>query len=99
MKAPLARTAYIVVFVIAAAYAAATLSGPKGIPAVLARQKQIHLLEERNAQLDREIERKRDHILRLQNDPSEQELEIRDRYKLVHPGDTVFITGQPDNRK
>lgn len=98
MKAPFARIAYIVVFVLAATYVVATLSGPKGIPAVLARQTQIQRLEDRNAQLAREIERKRDHIRRLQNDPSEQELEIRDRYKLVHPGDTVFITGQPDKK-
>ncbi|MGA3260220.1 MAG: septum formation initiator family protein [Bryobacteraceae bacterium] len=98
MKAPLGRTAYIVVFLLAATYVVATLSGARGIPAVLARQKQIQRLEDRNAQLAREIERKRDHILRLQNDASEQELEIRDRYKLVHPGDTVFITGQPDKK-
>ncbi len=98
MKAPFARTAYIVAFLMAATYVVATLSGPKGIPAVLARQKQIQRLEDRNEQLAREIERKRDHIRRLQNDPSEQELEIRDRYKLVHPGDTVFITGQPEKK-
>jgi cell division protein FtsB len=98
MKAPFGRTAYIVVFLMAAAYVAATLGGARGIPAVLARQEQIKRLEDRNAQLAREIERKRDHIRRLQNDPSEQELEIRDRYKLVHPGDTVFITGQPDKK-
>ncbi|MGA2275171.1 MAG: septum formation initiator family protein [Bryobacteraceae bacterium] len=82
----------------ATTYALATLSGARGIPAVLARQKQIQRLEDRNAQLARDIERKRDHIRRLQNDASEQELEIRDRYKLVHPGDTVFITGQPDKK-
>jgi cell division protein FtsB len=98
MKAPLGRTAYIVVFAIAATYVAATLGGPRGIPAVLARQKQILRLEERNAQLAREIERKRDHILRLQNDANAQDILIRERYKLVHPGDTVFITGQPDKK-
>jgi cell division protein FtsB len=98
MKAPGSRTAYIVVFLLAATYAVATLSGAKGIPAVLAKQRQIQRLEERNAQLAREIERKRDHIRRLQNDASAQELEIRDRYKLVHPGDTVFITGQPEKK-
>jgi cell division protein FtsB len=98
MKAPFGRTAYIVVFLLAATYVVATLGGPKGVPAVLARQKQIQRLEDRNAQLAREIERKRDHIRRLQNDASEQELEIRDRYKLVHPGDTVFITGQPEKK-
>jgi cell division protein FtsB len=98
MKAPFGRTVYIVVFLMATTYALATLSGARGIPAVLARQKQIQRLEDRNAQLARDIERKRDHIRRLQNDASEQELEIRDRYKLVHPGDTVFITGQPDKK-
>jgi len=98
MKAPGGRTAYIVVFLLAAAYVVATLSGARGIPAVLARQRQINRLEERNTQLNREIERMRDHIHRLQNDPAAQELEIRDRYKLVHPGDTVFITGQPDKK-
>jgi len=98
MKAPFSRTAYIVVFVMAATYAVATLSGARGIPSVLARQKQIQRLEDRNAQLAREIERKREHINRLKNDPSAQELEIRDRYKLVHPGDTVYITGQPDKK-
>jgi cell division protein FtsB len=96
MKAPFGRTAYIVVFALAATYMVVTLSGPTGIPAVLARQKQIQHLEDRNGQLARDIERKREHIRRLQNDASEQELEIRDRYKLVHPGDTVYITGQPD---
>ena len=32
---------------------------------------------------------------RLDKNPSEQEREIRERYKLVHPGETVFITGEP----
>jgi len=98
MKSRLGRTAYIAVFLMAATYAAATLGGARGIPAVRARQKQIQRLEDRNAELAREIERKREHIRRLQNDGSEQELEIRDRYKLVHPGDTVFVTGQPDKK-
>jgi len=98
MKAPFGRTAYIVVFLMAATYVVATLGGPKGIPAVLARQKQIQRLEDRNAQLAREIERKRDRILRLRSNASEQELTIQDRYKLVHPGDTVFVTGQPEKK-
>jgi cell division protein FtsB len=98
MKAPFGRTAYIVVFLMATTYAVATLGGARGIPAVRARQKQIERLEDRNAELAREIERKREHIRRLKNDASEQELEIRDRFKLVHPGDTVFVTGQPDKK-
>jgi len=98
MKAPLGRTVYIVFFLLAMAYAGVTLGGPRGIPAVLARQRQIRLLEDRNAELARGIERKRDHILRLRNDANAQDILIRERYKLVHPGDTVFITGQPEKK-
>ncbi len=52
-------------------------------------------MEERNAKLDREIERMRDHIKRLETNPSEQELEVRERLKLVKPGEKVYITGKP----
>jgi len=37
----------------------------------------------------------RDHLQRLSNDPAEQELEIREHLKLVHPGEKVYITGDP----
>ena len=46
----------------------------------------------------KEIERMREHLQRLSNDPAEQELEIRDRLKLVHPGEKVYITGDPDKK-
>ncbi len=96
MKAPFLRISYILAFVLVAAYAIFTLRGPKGIPALIARQHQIDQAEKRNAELAREIERKREHIQRLANSPAEQELEIRERLKLVHPNEKVFITGQPE---
>jgi cell division protein FtsB len=95
MKAPLARFLYLLLFVAVAGYALVTLRGPRGIPGLLEKQRQIQDMEKRNAGLNREIERKREHIRRLESNPAEQELEIRDRLKLVHPNEKVFIIGRP----
>src|SRR4051812_35724384 len=99
MKSPLARFAYFVAFLAVASYAFVTLRGPKGIHAYFDKQQQIEQLEQRNEKLAREIERKKEHIQRLTDNPAEQELEIRDRLKLVKPGEKVFITGEPVSPK
>lgn len=96
MKAPLVTTACFAAFLAAASYAFFTLRGPHGIPWLLEKQREIHEMEDRNGKLDQEIERMRDHIKRLESDPSEQELEVRERLKLVKPGEKVFITGKPE---
>jgi cell division protein FtsB len=85
------RLGYIAAFVIVVSYAFVALRGPKGIPGLLAKQHQIELMEKRNATLAEENERMREHIERLANNPSEQELEIRQRLKLVHPGEKVYM--------
>ena len=96
MKAPLVKMAYSAAFLAAASYAFFTLRGPRGIPGLLAKQREIHVMEDRNMRLAREIERMRDHIKRLESNPSEQELEIRQRLKLLKPGEKVYITGKPE---
>ena len=96
MKAPLVRMAYFAAFLAAASYAFFTLRGPHGVPWLLEKQREIHEMEEKNTKLDREIERMRDHIKRLETNPSEQELEVRERLKLVKPGEKVYITGKPE---
>jgi len=98
MKAPLVRLVYLVVFLAVAGYAFVTLRGPRGIPGLLDKQKQIQEMEKRNAELERQIERQRQHIKRLETDPAEQELEVRDRLKLVHPNEKVYITGKPEKK-
>jgi len=98
MKTSAFRITYVLALLLVATYAVITLRGPKGIPAVVARQRQIEQAEKRNAELARDIERQREHIKRLASNPAEQELEIRERLKLVHPGEKVFITGQPDQK-
>jgi cell division protein FtsB len=98
MKVSFAPYAYVVAFIMVASYAFVTLRGPKGLNALVDKQAQIHQMEKRNAELDKEIERKREHIKRLSDSPADQELEIRDRLKLVHPNEKVFITGPPEKK-
>ena len=91
MKVSLARFGYLIAFLMVVSYAFFTLRGPKGIPALLLRQHQIEEIEKRNTVLAQENERTREHIQRLSDNPAEQELEIRQRLKLVHPGEKVYI--------
>jgi cell division protein FtsB len=62
------------------------------------RQRQIQEMQQTNAKLDREIEQMRDHIKRLTDNPAQQELEIRERLKLVKPGEKVYVTGDPSKQ-
>jgi len=79
-----------------AGYAFVTLRGPKGIPALIDKNHQIEIMEKHNAELAQEVERMRVRVKRLNDSPSEQELEIRHRLKLVHPGEKVYIVGETD---
>ena len=98
MKAPLLRILSVLGVALVASYAYIALRGPRGIPALLEKERQIRQMEQRNTGLAREIERQREHIKRLAENPAEQELEIRERLKLVHPGEKIFITGEPDQK-
>jgi cell division protein FtsB len=98
MKASLARSAYIVALVLVVGYAFVALRGPHGIPTLIDKRQQVHELEKRNAGLAQEIERKKERIKRLENSASDQELEIRERLKLVHPEEKVYILGDSAKR-
>jgi cell division protein FtsB len=95
MRSPGAKFGYLLAVLVAAGYAFVTLRGPQGIPALQEKQKQIRAIEQQNAGLAREIELRRERIRRLKEDDSEQELEIRQRLKLVRPGEKVFILQEP----
>ncbi len=70
------------------------LRGPQGISAWTQKRHEIQLLEERNADLQRDINAKRQRIEKLKNDPATQELEL-EKLGLVHKDDTQFkIAGQ-----
>ena len=75
-----------------AAYAVIMLRGPQGLSALTERQKQIRAMEERNADLVRDIEARKQHINRLTSDPATQILELR-KAGFVGQGDTQFNVG------
>jgi len=89
MGSSLKKSAYAIVLVLAAGYAFFSLRA--AIPALAERRQQVQQAERRNAELTREIEWKRDRINRLRESPSLQELEIRQRLKLVRPDEKVFV--------
>ena len=98
MKAPFTRSAYAIAFLVVIGYAFFTLRGPKCISGLLDRQRQIQEMEKRNAALAREIEQREEHIKRLTGNPAEQEMEIRQRLKLVRRGEKVYIVGEPEKK-
>jgi cell division protein FtsB len=98
MKAPLSRFAYGIALALVATYALMTLHGQRGLTGLSEKRAQIRELEKRNASLAQEIERKREHIRRLAENPAEQELEIRERLKLAHPNEKIYILGETSKR-
>ena len=97
MKNVVRRTVYLLVVALVGVYGYLALRGPQGIPALREKRGEIRRLEEENANLQRENQYRRDRIKKLEKSPSEQELEIRKKLKLVRPGETSFIL--PDQPK
>ena len=59
------------------------------------KRRQKREYEKKNADLARQIEEQRARIGRFSDSPSGQELEIRQRLKLVKPDEKVFILQDP----
>lgn len=91
------RAAVLIVFVLVGVYGYLSLRGPQGVPALMDKWQEIRRLEEENANVQRENDYRRERIKKLQDSPSEQELEIRKQLKLLRPGETSFIL--PDQPK
>jgi cell division protein FtsB len=98
MKFSLSRFVYVIAIVLVIGFGIYTLRGSQGIPALMKKQAEIKELEKGNADLAREIEKKRARIKRLQDSPAEQELEIRRQLKLVHPGEKVYNSQDEDKK-
>jgi cell division protein FtsB len=77
-----------------AAYATIMLRGPQGLNSLSEKQREIRVLEEQNANLQRDIDAKKQRIQKLKSDPSTQELEL-EKLGYVHQHDTQFkVTDQ-----
>jgi cell division protein FtsB len=96
MKHLLRKTGYLALLAAMGAYALIALRGPNGVPALTEKRRQITIMQEQNANLAAENQRKLERIQKLEHDRSAQELEIRKRLKLLHPGETQFIL--PDQK-
>lgn len=92
------KVAYAVVLVAGVAYAFVELRGPSGIGALLQRRSLVHQYEIENQNLNREIQQHEDRIQRLDQNPTEQEFEIRQRLKLAKPGEKIYIL-EPNSKK
>ena len=97
MKISVVKIVYAFIVLCGIVYAFAALRGPNGIPGLLDKRRQVREYEMSNEQLQREIAQKQERIQRLQNDPREQEIEIRQRLKLAGPGEKIYIID--DKRK
>jgi cell division protein FtsB len=91
MNSSVRRVLILTAFAVVGAYGLAELRGPQGLPALREKWDEIRQFEEENANLQRENDYRRDRIKKLESSPSEQELEIRKKLKLLRPGETSFI--------
>ncbi|HUP03463.1 MAG TPA: septum formation initiator family protein [Bryobacteraceae bacterium] len=99
MKERLARFAYVAAIVLVAIYAVATLTGPQGIQALYAKEREIQAQQKRNKALEADVARTQKRIDEIKSDPSAQERVVEERLNLVHPGDKVFLLPDDKQRK
>ena len=98
MKNQAMKGVYAAVLVVGVIYAFIELRGSSGIGALLQRRQLVSQYEQENQKLNQEIQRRQDHIQRLEQNPTEQEFEIRRRLKLAKPGEKIYII-EPGTKK
>ncbi|MGP0074012.1 MAG: FtsB family cell division protein [Bryobacteraceae bacterium] len=91
MTSSVRRVLILIAFALMGVYGLRQLRGPEGLPALRETWDEIRQFEEGNANIQRENDYRRDRIKKLESSPSEQELEIRKKLKLLRPGETSFI--------
>ena len=95
MRSFFTKFAGVAALLLLAGYAFIALQGPRGVPGLMEKHRLIREYEKKNADMARKIEEQRARIGRFNDSPSGQELEIRQRLKLVKPDEKVFILQDP----
>ncbi|MEJ7609439.1 MAG: septum formation initiator family protein [Bryobacteraceae bacterium] len=85
---------FLTALMIVALFVVIALRGPNSMAALTEKRKEISELQEINATLKAEIERKRVRVEKLTSDPEVQGLEIRDKLKLLRRGEKQIILPQ-----
>jgi len=91
MRSSLTKFAALAALFAIAGYAFIALQGPQGIPGLTEKHRLIRDYEKKNADLARQIEEQRARIGRYTDGKADTDLTIRQRLKLVKPGEKVFI--------
>jgi len=91
MKRPFHKIAGAAALLLIAGYAFFALQGPQGIPGLIEKRRLIQEYTKKNEELARKIEQQRARIGRFNDSTSDQDLQIRQRLKLVKPNEKVFI--------
>ena len=76
----------------------AALSGSQGIDGMLEKREQIKQLQEENAELQAENTQRQERIQRLENSPSDQDVEIR-KLNMLKQGETTFMLPEAEKQK
>lgn len=93
------RAGLLLVILLASAYGWMFLRGPQGFQSLIEKRREIRQLEERNANIRLENDRRKERIRRLEESRSEQEMEIRKQLKLQKPGETTFILPESEQKE
>ncbi|MCC6537570.1 MAG: septum formation initiator family protein [Bryobacterales bacterium] len=88
----LRRAGYVVAFLLAGGFAAVHLAGENGIPALIAKQKQIRRLEELNRHLELRNEDLRKENDELKSNPDAQRRIVREELGYLLDGEEGFRT-------
>ena len=88
----------MLVVLLAIGYGWVFLRGPQGFQTLIEKRREIRELEERNANIRLENDRRKERIRRLEESRSEQEMEIRKQLKLQRPGETTFILPESEQK-
>lgn len=91
MNSLLRKAGYLTLAVLACMYAVSTLRGPHGLPALAEKRRHISVLQEENATLAAENQRRQDRLKKLETDRELQELVARERLGVIGKGETKFI--------
>ena len=97
MSSLLRKAAFLTVILLVCAYGVVALRGPNGLTALAEKRRQIQDLQDQNASLEADNGRKRNRIGQLKTSRPAQDLEIREKLKLLRPGETQFIL--PETKK
>jgi cell division protein FtsB len=95
MNSLLKKCAVVAVLLLLGVSALVALRGPNGVTGLMEKRRNIRVLQEENADLSAENRRRKERIERLKTSRAEQELEIREKLKLIRPGETQFILPDP----